>query len=174
MSGSSCGENSLSRTRQLCAETTLDHARASSRPRYTFGCCPCLAQLANSGNTTSAKYLWFPTPSNPAGVDQFGTLFEKPNLRPPLSELVLQLVASRAIPPSAFTPLHTPELMSTAPLTAVSIIATDVEVVKVSRSQKVICLHRLPSMRADYLVVQKWGLEFVTWVGHGGESGDCG
>jgi hypothetical protein len=60
------------------------------------------------------------------GDDEFGTLFEKPNLGPPLSKLVQRLAASTAIPPSVFTPPHTPELVSTAPLTAVSIIATDV------------------------------------------------
>ena len=51
MSGSSCEENSPSRTRQLCVEMTLDHAQASSQIQYTFVCRPCLARLVNSGNT---------------------------------------------------------------------------------------------------------------------------
>ena len=74
-------------------------------------------------NTSDSR---FPTPSIPSRDEEFSTLFEKPYLGPSLSGLVLRLVASRAIPPSAFTPLHTPKLMSTTPLTAVSIIATDV------------------------------------------------
>ena len=74
--------------------------------------------------TSDSRFL---TPSIPSGDDVFGTLFEKLNLVPLWSELVLRLATSSAIPPSAFTPLQTPELMSTAPFTAVSIIAADVK-----------------------------------------------